>query len=73
MVDLVWVQCPFCKESIDIKRVGKPFIVSEKANGKLHVSGSRLLQCGYCGKQWHSDAPTMKEAFGDDQIGDTSF
>ncbi len=73
MPDLTWTQCPYCRESTDLKRVGKPLVVKAGRDGKLHTSGSTLIKCGFCGKTFQSNDATMLEAMGNDQENDTSF
>jgi len=70
---LTWEPCPFCGESSDTERIGKPFYTVTDKDDKLHVHGSKLKKCNFCGKTWRSELPTMKEAFGDDQENDTAF
>jgi rRNA maturation protein Nop10 len=67
-----WECCPYCGESTNTERIGKPLIITV-VNGKLHVSGSTLKKCNSCGSTWRSSEPTMKEAFGYDQEEDTAF
>ncbi len=74
MTDLVWLRCPFCGESTDLHRLGKPLKVTVKPNGKLHVEPmERRIKCGWCGSIFESDAPTMLEAMGYDGENDTLF
>ena len=70
---LTWECCPYCGESADTERVGKPIEITVDNQGKLHVHKNTLKKCNFCGKTWHSEKPTMKEAFGDDQENDTPF
>jgi hypothetical protein len=72
-VPLTWEKCPFCKESTDIERLGKPITVSVKKDGKLHVEICALKRCNFCGKTWRSELPTMKEAMGYDGEEETPF
>ena len=70
---LTWERCPYCKEPVDTERLGKPITVTTKKNGKLHVETCTLKKCNFCGKTWHSELPTMKEAMGYDGEEETAF
>ena len=70
---LTWECCPYCGESADTERVGKPIEITVDTQGKLHVHKNTLKKCGFCGKTWHSEKPTMKEAFGYDGEQETAF
>ena len=72
-MSLTWEPCPFCGESTDTERVGKPLQVWTDKDGKLHSRVNKLKKCNYCGKTWRSDQPTMKEAMGYDGEDDTAF
>jgi rRNA maturation protein Nop10 len=70
---ITWECCPYCGEPTDTERIGKPFWTTTDKDGKLHVHGSTLKKCNFCGKTWHSTKPTKKEAFGYDQEDETAF
>jgi len=73
MAEKTWEPCPFCNECVNTERIGKPFYTSTDKDGKLHVHGSTLKKCNFCGKTWRSEKPTMKEAFGYDGEEGTPF
>ena len=68
-----WECCPYCGESSDTERVGKPFHESVDREGKIHVSFNTLKRCGYCEKTWRSKEPTMLEAMGYDGEDEAAF
>jgi uncharacterized Zn finger protein len=72
-MSLHWQKCPYCGESTDTERVGKPLTVTTDKDGKLHVRVNKLKRCNYCGKTWRSELPTMKEAMGHDGEEETAF
>ena len=73
MTPLEWECCPYCGESANTKRVGKPITITKDKDGKLHVYVNKLKKCGFCGKTWNSEEPTMLEAMGNDQENQTAF
>ncbi len=74
MADLLsWTRCPFCGESTDLNRIGKPLTVYVKTNEKLGTKTSRTVQCGYCKKTFQTDSPTMLEAMGYDGENETPY
>jgi hypothetical protein len=79
---LKWCQCPKCAESTDLKRLSPPLRVGLKNKSGsapnqqaqvLTTSIETRVRCGFCGTIFNTTEPTMKEAFGDDQIGDVPF
>jgi len=68
-----WQCCPFCGESVDTERLGKPLIEWVDSEGKIHTRLNLQKRCNFCGKTWKSKEPTMKEAFGYDGEEDTQF
>ena len=73
MGDLRWERCPYCHESVDTERLGKPIEITCDTQGKLHVHKNTLKKCGFCGKTWRSEKPTMREAMGYDGEEETAF
>jgi transcription elongation factor Elf1 len=79
---LKWIQCPFCGESTDLKRVSPPLRIglknkagsaSKQQAQVLTTSIETRVHCGFCGTTFNTTSPTMKEVFGDDQVGDVPF
>jgi len=72
-MSLTWEPCPYCGESTDTERIGKPLIEYTDKDGKLHTRLNTLKRCNFCGKTWRSKQPTMKESFGYDEEEETPF
>ena len=73
MTPLTWERCPYCNESTNTTRVGKPIRITRDKDGKIHVQVNKLKKCGFCGKTWNSELPTMLEAMGYDGENQTAF
>ena len=79
---LKWAACPFCGESTDLNRVAPPLRIGLKNKAGnaprqqaqvLTTSIETRVRCGFCGNVFSTTEPTMKEAFGNDQIGDVPY
>ena len=73
MTPLEWECCPYCGEGTNTMRVGKPITITHDKDGKLHVYVNKRKKCGFCGKTWESELPTMLEAMGGDGENQTAF